>query len=94
MRWSLARQGLAVLLLAVLAAGQDPAPAAPTDCPYNSFLDALPGGTFGDTSIFKTAVKLAGFEVRPLRRTTPALARRTASNFRPLPSLSEPMNAL
>jgi hypothetical protein len=30
-------------------------------CPYNSFLDALPGGIFADTSMFKLAVKLSGY---------------------------------
>ena len=38
-------------------------PAAET-CEYASFLDALPGGTFGDTSFFKMAVKLSGYQVR------------------------------
>lgn len=37
------------------------ASAAAQDCQYNSFLDALGGGIFGDTSIFKTAVNLAGY---------------------------------
>lgn len=40
------------------------ASAAAQDCQYNSFLDALGGGIFGDTSIFKTAVNLAGYGVR------------------------------
>jgi hypothetical protein len=33
------------------------------ECEYESFLDAISGNIFGDTSIFKQAVKLSGYEV-------------------------------
>jgi hypothetical protein len=33
------------------------------ECEYSSFLDAIPGNIFGDTSIFKTAIKLSGYQV-------------------------------
>eukprot|EP00890_Picochlorum_soloecismus_P006328 jgi/Picsp_1/6697/NSC_04039-R1_hypothetical protein CHLNCDRAFT_144241 [Chlorella variabilis] len=32
------------------------------DCEYSSFLDAIPGNVFGDTSIFKTAIKISGYQ--------------------------------
>lgn len=35
-------------------------------CEYESFVDALPGGVFGDTSFFKTALKLSGYQVSPV----------------------------
>lgn len=34
------------------------------ECEYESFLDAIPGDIFGDTSIFKTAIKISGYQVR------------------------------
>ena len=45
------------LLLGFLAS------ASAQDCQYNSFLDALDGGILGDTSIYKTAISLAGYKV-------------------------------
>lgn len=33
------------------------------ECEYESFLDAISGNIFSDTSIFKQAVKLSGYEV-------------------------------
>lgn len=33
------------------------------ECEYDSFLDAISGNIFGDTSIFKQAVKLSGYQV-------------------------------
>jgi hypothetical protein len=38
-------------------------------CEYASFLDALPGGVFGDTSLFKLALKLSGYQVSSVRCT-------------------------
>eukprot|EP00889_Picochlorum_renovo_P003980 jgi/Picre1/31010/NNA_006368.t1 len=32
------------------------------ECEYESFLDAIPGDIFGDTSIFKTAIKISGYQ--------------------------------
>jgi hypothetical protein len=37
------------------------------ECEYESFLDAIPGDIFGDTSIFKTAIKISGYQVRLLQ---------------------------
>lgn len=34
------------------------------ECEFESFLDAIPGDIFGDTSIFKTAIKISGYQVR------------------------------
>ena len=50
---------VALILTKFLAStnGQEPT------CEYASFLDALPGGAFGDTSFFKLAVKLSGYQV-------------------------------
>jgi len=33
------------------------------ECEFSSFLDAIPGNIFGDTSIFKTAIKISGYQV-------------------------------
>ncbi|KAI8107240.1 hypothetical protein M9434_001883 [Picochlorum sp. BPE23] len=32
------------------------------ECEFESFLDAIPGDIFGDTSIFKTAIKISGYQ--------------------------------
>jgi hypothetical protein len=38
----------------------------PGTCDVSSFLDAIPGSSiFSDTSIFKQAIKLSGYEVCP-----------------------------
>lgn len=33
------------------------------ECEYESFLDAISGNIFGDTSIFKQAVEISGYKV-------------------------------
>ena len=49
-------------MLVFVANAEDP-PEPP--CGFGSFLDAIPGSSiFSDTSIFKEAIKLSGYEVR------------------------------
>jgi hypothetical protein len=53
-----------ILLVCILVSIFSVPRAVGQDCEYESFLDAIPGDIFGDTSIFKTALKISGYQVR------------------------------
>ena len=56
-----------ILLVCVLVSVVCVPRAVGQECEYESFLDAIPGDIFGDTSIFKTAIKISGYQVRSLQ---------------------------